>query len=182
IPPTASPLALRQRPGGTVPLLSPQRPVEDLPAIERTVTDRFGGTATFKASGTLGKGKFSAELKSFSEDGAVSFTGALAFETTETGFTHSADILRVRATEDDEGRSAGFYRASLSVAGDAATGELHSKAPRRGEMRAAAAGGRLVPQDGWKAGRRKASGVVGVAGCKPKKKRRKRKKSKAKKR
>lgn len=181
VPPGASPLTARPVKGGSLPLLSPPAaPIEDLAPIDRKLTDKFGGTATFHAEGTLANGKFSVAFDSYTEDGSVGFEGALSFTTDEKGFSHSADVKRLRGTEDTDER--GYYRAELKVGAGGTSGELHSKAPRRGELQAISTGGPLVPQQTWKAGRRKAAGVVGVQGCQKKTKKKRKKRSTKKKR
>jgi hypothetical protein len=138
--------------------------------IRRTVPGRFGGKVDLTLSGTLLQGTFEADFTAFSDEGPLGFQGPIRFVVGNEGYTHTADLRRVRNEQDEE---RGYYRANLRVAHPDTSGELESRSSRFGTLRAVVFGGRFAPERRLGLSREKASGVRGTKRC-PKPKRKKR--------
>jgi hypothetical protein len=146
-------------------------------SIRRTVPGRFGGRVALTFSGTLSQGVFEADFTSFSDEGPLGFQGPIRFVTTSGGYTHTADLRRVRNEQDEE---RGYYRASLRVTNPDTAGELESRSSRFGTLRAVISGGRFAAERRLGLSREKASGLRGTKRCpRPPKRRRRRRRTRS---
>lgn len=142
--------------------------------VLRSLRGRFGGTLELSLSGTPQSGRFGAVFQDFTDDGIVAYTGRVEFETGAGGVRHEADLRRLRGSEagEEDAGDRGFYRASVSIDGSGARGEMEGRSSRSGAVRAEAAGGAFVPQGRWTAGRRAPVGVAGAERCRRRRRRR----------
>jgi hypothetical protein len=151
------------------------RPLEQLllgdTTVHRTVPGRFGGRVELTLAGTLAEGVFQADFTGFSDDGPLGFEGPIRFEIASGGYTHTADVRRVRNEQDEE---RGYYSADVRVAHPDTAGALESRSSRFGTLRAVVSAGRFTGERRLNMSREKASGVRGTKHCpKPKKKKKK---------
>ena len=166
-------------PPGTTGLAGPP-PLAGLapPApVLRTLQGRFGGTLELSLSGTPHSGRFEVAFQDFTDDGIVAYMGRVVFETSAGTLRHEADVRRLRGSEvgEEDAGDRGFYRASVSIDGSGARGEMEGRSARSGAVRAEATGGGFVPQGRWTAGRRAPVGVAGAERCRRRRRRRRRK-------
>jgi hypothetical protein len=109
---------------------------------------------------------FEADFTAFSDEGPLGFQGPIRFEIASGGYTHTANLRRVRNEQDEE---RGYYTADVRVAHPDTAGFFESRSSRFGTLRAEVVAGRFTGERRLGMSREKASGVRGTKRC-PKKK------------